>query len=369
MRLSPQTRLDLAKITTITIAYVLFSCFLAVYDHVMLDPLLQGRWPEDYSFRTNLALHTVAGLVAGTLGGYTMVLLNKTIFRRNSLGIALLKGAGAFLLVYAAVTVAVSMVVGFAFAGGLPTGEVFAAAIKNATSPTQWIFLIIWGTIALLTLFLLQVYDKFGPGVLRKFLLGKYFHPREESRVFMFLDMRSSTTIAEQIGTAAYFALLRDCYALMTKPIVENRGEITQYIGDEVVISWQTSVGLTDARFLRCFFEIQRTILEAAPTFRDQYGLTPEFKAGIHAGPVIAGEIGEIKKDIVYSGDVLNATARIQDLCNNYRVDLLASSEALSQLETHDTFNCERIGLIELRGKEERIELFAVRADISTSLA
>ncbi len=365
MRLSPQTRLDLAKITTITVAYVLFSCFLAVYDRVMLEPIVQGRWPENYSFRTNLLLHTFAGLVAGTLGGYAMVLLNKTIFRRNSLGIALLKGAGAFLLVYATVTVAVSVAVGLAFARGLPIAEVFATAIKNATAPTQWIFLIVWGSVALLTLFLLQVYDKFGPGVLRKFLLGQYFHPKEESRVFMFLDMRSSTSIAEQIGTAAYFALLRDCYALMTKPIVESRGEINQYIGDEVVISWQTSGGLADARFLRCFFEIQRTIHEAAQTFRDQYGLTPEFKAGIHAGQVVAGEIGEIKKDIVYSGDVLNATARIQDLCNNYQVDLLASSEALSQLGDPEMFNCERIGLIELRGKEERIELFAVRAELA----
>ena len=44
---------------------------------------------------------------------------------------------------------------------------------------------------------LLLVNDKYGPGVFRDFLLGRYFQPKREERIFMFLDIKSSTTIAE----------------------------------------------------------------------------------------------------------------------------------------------------------------------------
>jgi len=94
---------------------------------------------------------------------------------------------------------------------------------------------ILWGTI---TLFLLQVNDKFGSGILLKFLAGNYHQPKKEERIFMFMDMRSSTTIAEKIGNEKYFNLLNDVFADITNTIINYEGEIYQYVGDEIVISW-----------------------------------------------------------------------------------------------------------------------------------
>lgn len=57
----------------------------------------------------------------------------------------------------------------------------------------------------------------------------------------------------------------------------------------------------------------------------DTYGLVPEFKAGIHCGKVTTGEIGVIKKEILFTGDVLNTSARIQGNCNPLGVNILIS--------------------------------------------
>ncbi len=364
MRLSPQTRLDFAKVATITVAYILFSLFLAIYDHVMLGPPLVDERPVGYDLQLNLLIHGLSGLIAGVLGGYLFVVVDRHVFRKNSLGIALLKTAGAYLFVYLVVTVAISLTIGFASRDLYgSSGEIAALVWENATHPAQLVFFVMWGAIALLTLFLLQVYDKFGPGILRKFLMGKYFHPHREERIFMFLDMRSSTTIAEKIGSEAYFRLLRECFSLVTNPILESNGEIANYVGDEIVISWTPSKGFADANCLRCFVAIQKAIAESAEQFRQNFGLVPEFKAGLHFGFVVAGEIGEIKKDIVYSGDVLNAASRIQDLCNTYGENLLASGQTLERMPDPAAFSYRAIGEIELRGKQEHLMVHAVRSN------
>lgn len=64
----------------------------------------------------------------------------------------------------------------------------------------------------------------------------------------------------------------------------------------------------------------------------EYYGLVPEFKAGAHSGEVIAAEIGDLKKGIVFSGDVLNTAARIQGECNRLGRRLLVSRELMEQL-------------------------------------
>ena len=214
-----------------------------------------------------------------------------------------------------------------------------------------------WGFITLFTLFLLQVNDKFGPGILLKFIRGKYHHPRKEQRIFMFLDMRSSTTIAEKIGNEKYFNLLNDMFSDITDTILNNKGEIYQYIGDEIVISWPLTEGVKSGNFIHCFFEIRQKLIDLGPIYIEKYGLIPEFKAGIHYGQVIAGEVGIVKKDIIYSGDVLNTTARIQESCNEYNVDILVSKETFDLIKNLEDYKRVPLGSIELRGKERKIDL------------
>ena len=175
------------------------------------------------------------------------------------------------------------------------------------------------------------------------------------------LDMRSSTSIAEKIGIEKYFNLLNDLFSDITDTILNNEGEIYQYVGDEIVISWSIKKGIRNANCLRCFTQIQEKLTVLRPIYEKKYKLIPEFKAGLHYGLVMAGEIGVIKKDIIYSGDVLNTTARIQEQCNQYSVDILISKETFDLLSDTDRYKLVPLGSIELRGKERKIDLNTIR--------
>lgn len=298
------------------------------------------------------------GLVAGILGGTGLVKVNSRYFRRRSFGFSLATTALVYFGIFALINI---LVVTFIF-----SNKYGLAALTPKLFYNEWINfldinvisnLILWGFITLLTLFLLQVNDKFGPGILLKFLLGNYHQPRKEERIFMFMDMRSSTSIAEKIGNEKYFNLLNDIFDDLTDTIVNYYGEIYQYVGDEIVISWPLTRGIRNANFLNCYLEIQKKLDELRPEYKKTYNVEPEFKAGIHHGEVMAGEVGVIKKDIIYSGDVLNTAARIQEQCNPLNCNLLISKDTFDLLPNKEDYNLKEMGEIELRGKTSKINI------------
>src|SRR5690606_30234238 len=116
--------------------------------------------------------------------------------------------------------------------------------IVNLNTPSFLSVMLYAGLLVSATQFMLQVYDNFGSGVLWKFITGKYYLPRQEERIFMFLDLKSSTTIAEKIGSKRFFELLKEIFQDITEPIMDSLGEIYQYVGDEVVITWTMRNGL-----------------------------------------------------------------------------------------------------------------------------
>ena len=217
-----------------------------------------------------------------------------------------------------------------------------------------------WWLISIATIVILQVNDKYGPGVLTDLILGNYHKPKSEERIFMFLDLRSSTSTAEQLGDEVYFNYIQDFFIDTTDAILETKGEIYQYVGDEIIVSWKMKNGIERANTIRCFFSIQNEIEKKRNYYLKKYNRVPGFKAGIHSGKVTTGEIGIVKKDITFTGDVLNTTARIQEQCNAYGLDLLVSNELLRLLPLGKNMKSENIGEINLRGKESKVALSTV---------
>ncbi|MCB0560546.1 MAG: adenylate/guanylate cyclase domain-containing protein [Lewinellaceae bacterium] len=216
-------------------------------------------------------------------------------------------------------------------------------------------------TVALgVSLFYAEISENIGHGVLINFFTGKYHTPTEENRIFMFLDMKSSTTIAEQLGHIEYFELLREYYADLSDAIIQYSGEVYQYVGDEIVVSWAYKAGVANNNCLKCFFAMKEDLRKRADWYKKRFGLLPTFKAGFHFGKVTTGEIGVLKKEIIFTGDVLNATARIQGLCNQYKVDLLISDDLIKELDLNAEFQIKSLGENELRGKTENLELYTI---------
>ena len=124
------------------------------------------------------------------------------------------------------------------------------------------------------------------------------------------------------------------------------------------MITWSKSKGLFEYNCLRCFYKIKESIRLRAAYYQKSYGMTPVFKAALHVGAVTTGEIGILKKEIVYTGDVLNTTARIQAQCNNYESKILISEDLLKRLTNKIQDRAIKIGELQLRGKSKSINLF-----------
>lgn len=206
-----------------------------------------------------------------------------------------------------------------------------------------------------------QMSRMLGQNVLLNMIAGKYTKPVEEERVFMFLDLDASTTHAEHLGNIRYHELLDEYVYDITKPIVDWNGEIYQYVGDEVVVTWKSSQGKTTMDPINCFFAISETMDNLAPSYKGKYGFVPGFKAGLHYGKVVTGEIGDIKKEIVFQGDVVNTASRIKETCSSLGAKILVSRELLEALPQNENgYRALRAGSFLLKGKEHEVELFTM---------
>jgi adenylate cyclase len=207
---------------------------------------------------------------------------------------------------------------------------------------------------------LLSVAQLIGPGTLLNLLVGRYYRPREESRIVLFLDLVGSTGIAERIGNVGFHAMLSETFTRLSRVVTDHGGEVYRYVGDAMIATWPLGAPEENANAIRCLLACPEALETAAPHFSARHGEVAAFRAGLHAGPLVAGEIGGFKREIALLGDTMNTAARIEQACRTTGHDLLASKPLLEQSALPADIVATSIGQQLLRGKSEQIELFAL---------
>ena len=358
---------QLKKIGFVTLAWMVISLinyFIGIA--AILDSNYIWKEGNDMSrigFWNGIYTSILTSITAGILGGSVLVFLWEKWLRTKPYGWTLRNIFLTYVILFVILSIpSILLNNSLAHSYELLSKEAWNEVLIAYQSPSLLVPFFFWMVIVLLTLLAFQINDKYGPGVFRKFLLGKYFNPTREERIFMFLDLRSSTTIAEKLGEEKYFNFLRKVFETVTPAILKNGGEIYQYVGDEMIISWEKHRGTNGNQCVHCFFDAEQLLKDHKAEFLTDYGIMPEFKAGLHYGYVMAGEIGVIKREIAYSGDVLNTTARIQAKCNEFGVNILISEPLLNQINPKNLYT-KNFGFIDLRGKSEQIQLYTVRSE------
>jgi len=208
--------------------------------------------------------------------------------------------------------------------------------------------------------FIVQINRKLGPGNLINLITGKYHKPRDECRIFLFLDLKDSTTIAENLGHNTYSKLLRNCYHDLTDIVIQYHADIYQYVGDEVVLSWKVKEDSQPLNCIGMYFAYEKKLNERQKFYLQKYNTKPEFKGGMDMGVVTVAEIGDIKREIAYHGDVLNTASRIQDQCKLLDKNLLISENVEEKLAKLNGFKKELIGDVNLRGKVNALKIYSL---------
>ena len=232
--------------------------------------------------------------------------------------------------------------------------------LTSFTEPHLMLALPFFVAVAVTIQFVLQMNRMIGANVLGYFAAGVYRRPKLEERVFLFVDLEGSTQLAERLGSARYFELLRRFVDDLTDPVLEAEGEIYQYAGDEVVITWPLAAGVRAGNCVACYFAIRATVARHATRYEREFGVTPRFRGGLHGGTVTGGELGDLRQQIVFVGDILNTAARLEEYAKRTGRDLVVSGTLLQRLSLPPGVEATRCGELELRGKEERVEAHAL---------
>ncbi len=206
-----------------------------------------------------------------------------------------------------------------------------------------------------------------GHKTILRYLSGRYNLPREEEHIFLFIDLKDSTAIAEKLGHKRFFMMINEIMQDVFGPVIDNSGDIYKYVGDELIVTWTQKKGIKSNNCLNLYFDVQDKLNGLSDIYLTKYGFYPRFKAGLHSGTAIVGEIGVIRSEIAYMGDAVNTAARIQAECIRQDADLLISEDLLKLLSPGEEFVFEKLGLINLKGKQNEIQLFKVTKLIQQS--
>lgn len=241
-----------------------------------------------------------------------------------------------------------------------PLSVAFDKFINN-TFRSKWLLekMPEWVLLFILTLLTIEINHKYSQGVFFNIIVGKYLHPRDEKRIIMFIDLKNSTPIAEKLGHTEYFKFIRDVIYCMAAGIAEYDGRVYQYVGDEIV-AWWPHTKANARKCVNALIEARKILNHNAQQFKQAYDIIPEYKVGVHAGNVTVGQVGIAKKELVISGDTINTAARIRSACTELNQKYLVSKEFIKLLNMKD-WQSESQGKIDLKGKNENIELFALK--------
>lgn len=196
--------------------------------------------------------------------------------------------------------------------------------------------------------FVNQLSRKMGPGVLWNLISGRYHKPKKESIVLLYVDLKSSTRIMEDIGAKNYHHFINRFYRDISGIILTKKGQVYRYVGDQITIFWDEKQGLKNANCVAFYREVKALLEELAYEYEKDFGHRPEFRACCHMGELVVGQLGDVKSQIVFHGEALYICEMIEKKCKDLDEDFLVSEAIWSRIDSDTRMNLEPKGSIDL---------------------
>jgi adenylate cyclase len=310
--------------------------------------VVQGRTSP-----SSMAVGVVYGLLlCVVIGGTELFVLDGSM--RNWLGgLSFTVNLMVRSVIYAAIIMVIQ---------GFQLGEMIVGLPLATSSENFWPSFIAAAVISVLMNLGFGIANIIGPRALLNFVTGRYHSPMEESRFVLFVDIAGSTGLAEQLGGVGIHRLLDRTFRLLTLAVVDYHGEVLDYVGDELIVTWREAGGAVDWRPLRCFVAMRGELVRASDQLQREFGAAPRIRGSLHFGPVIIGEIGDVKRAIVFNGDVMNTAARLEELSRNVDGGFLASRAAIDRFGSTPPFAVRDLGRLPIRGRVDGIDVVGIDA-------
>ena len=185
---------------------------------------------------------------------------------------------------------------------------------------------------------------------------------REREVTILFSDIRSFTTISEKIGSPDKLIHMLNTYMTpMVENIVKHKGTIDKFIGDAIMAYWNAPVNVENHADKAVLSAIQQIEMldKVNEKITPYYDVKIAIGIGIHTGIVTAGDMGsEGRSDYTIIGDNVNLASRLEGLTKQYGAQILISHTTFISLK--DTYTIRSIDLVEVKGKNEAVEIYEV---------
>ena len=175
----------------------------------------------------------------------------------------------------------------------------------------------------------------------------------------LFCDLRGFTTLSERLDPATLTRAVNTFLQAATDAILAHGGTVDKYVDDAVMAFWNAPLDQPDHPTLACraALDIQRNL---AARNRDAVGGAPRLDAGvgINTGLCTVGNFGSNHRfDYSAVGDPVNVAARLESATRSYDTPVLLGPATAARIVG---FVTRPIGSIALRGRAERLEVYAL---------
>lgn len=195
----------------------------------------------------------------------------------------------------------------------------------------------------------------------------------KKNLVIMFSDIRNFTGYSETTSLDILLPKLNHYLSEMSRRITLEEGTIDKYIGDSVMAFWGAPTHVDQPAFHACRAAL--AMREAYQTMNQQWreeGVDLDFttRIGLHAGTALVGNFGsEERLNYTVIGDSVNLASRLESTNKNYNTDILVSRSVVEAVEAETNeqpFIFDRVDSIQVRGKQEFVEIFTLRGSRQT---
>lgn len=359
----------LSELLFIIIYWIVAVRVVVVLEYFVLDPeAFSAAEPKFYQvMQNNLFASLGAGLLIGLVTGLSELYLFQKSLKRLSFAMLFVAKMAVY-LVSISIIGSITLFIYYAAQYNLDLLASAERMVAILGSSNFYHLLLLGVYLSLFLNFILIVKNKIGHRNFFPIVSGKYHKPKEEDRIFLFLDLKSSTQMAEVLGHRKYSQLIQDCFNDLSSLIIRYRGIVYQFVGDEAVITWHAK---REKNYLNCillFYAYKKRLQSRSNYYIEKYGLVPEFKGAINSGKIMVAEVGgSVKSEIAYHGDVLNTTARLLELCKVYSKNLLCSEKVHDHHQDHSTvIQIEFLDEIKLRGKNKAVNVYSINETMET---
>ncbi len=214
-----------------------------------------------------------------------------------------------------------------------------------------------------ISLGMLRIINMISPRHFLDFLLGTYYQPQERNNIVLFLDMVGSSTIAEKLEPRKSMDMIAEFIYDCSYIFRIHGGDILNYTGDGLVVLWprnHSNHALAAVHNLRGHFASK----PVKNHFWKKFGIIPDFRIGLHAGPVVISQIGEEKLFLGLYGDTVNTAARLEQMNKEFGTNILLSAEVIKGLNQSWKTLLKPLGEKHVRGRDEKIQVYALLKEV-----